>query len=470
MLRTIETIQSQYEELAPLFTWGKNGPSEPFDIVATQFKQHTNALIQLTQESDLYDAKDGSEFAPSYALVMLTVLRPDEAIEGLLPLLGTEHQALFEQLSFFYGKVGGKSIEPLKEIILNREQSIEVRAHAIASIFQAGDQATSRSDEVMELFIDFLGRSEADEDENEEKLNSIVIYEFTSRGATQTYEVIQSAFRKNRVDTTLITLKDVKLTFGLKEEQKPKNELALRCKLCNRQRLYEIKDAYYDPRLEADAEFPSPHGPLFIPQTLTCSKCKAVDQYELCAASYQKIVEQVDPSGSIKQPRKTFIHLRHFEGMDTPMHPKDALKAYKEQFEKNPNDVENIVSYANVSNLNEKKKQAFDLFCQVLELAPKHVEAHLHLAIHAQKEGSDREAITLFQKTLTLLEEFPNANSGKQKELENLTRFHLEGLLQDKDQIQTVQKNQKVRRNDPCGCGSGKKYKQCCLRNNKSEE
>lgn len=26
----------------------------------------------------------------------------------------------------------------------------------------------------------------------------------------------------------------------------------------------------------------------------------------------------------------------------------------------------------------------------------------------------------------------------------------------------------KVGRNDPCPCGSGKKYKQCCLKNNKS--
>ena len=31
-----------------------------------------------------------------------------------------------------------------------------------------------------------------------------------------------------------------------------------------------------------------------------------------------------------------------------------------------------------------------------------------------------------------------------------------------KDTVKTTKKSDKVGRNDPCPCGSGKKYKQCC--------
>jgi len=35
-------------------------------------------------------------------------------------------------------------------------------------------------------------------------------------------------------------------------------------------------------------------------------------------------------------------------------------------------------------------------------------------------------------------------------------------MLAELKQIQNGQKTQKVGRNDPCPCGSGKKYKKCC--------
>ena len=36
------------------------------------------------------------------------------------------------------------------------------------------------------------------------------------------------------------------------------------------------------------------------------------------------------------------------------------------------------------------------------------------------------------------------------------------GLVDGKEVKMTVKKGQKVGRNDPCPCGSGKKYKKCC--------
>jgi len=39
----------------------------------------------------------------------------------------------------------------------------------------------------------------------------------------------------------------------------------------------------------------------------------------------------------------------------------------------------------------------------------------------------------------------------------------LERLLELEESKSDAQSNSKVGRNDPCPCGSGKKYKKCCL-------
>ncbi|MGL4344837.1 MAG: SEC-C metal-binding domain-containing protein [Cellulosilyticaceae bacterium] len=45
-----------------------------------------------------------------------------------------------------------------------------------------------------------------------------------------------------------------------------------------------------------------------------------------------------------------------------------------------------------------------------------------------------------------------------------LSEFERKQLQKDFNKSKTVVKEKKVGRNDPCPCGSGKKYKQCCLK------
>jgi uncharacterized protein YecA (UPF0149 family) len=40
--------------------------------------------------------------------------------------------------------------------------------------------------------------------------------------------------------------------------------------------------------------------------------------------------------------------------------------------------------------------------------------------------------------------------------------WHLDSDLDDDEQALPVQQPAKIGRNDPCPCGSGKKYKKCC--------
>ena len=41
---------------------------------------------------------------------------------------------------------------------------------------------------------------------------------------------------------------------------------------------------------------------------------------------------------------------------------------------------------------------------------------------------------------------------------------HLNGVtIMDRQMVTTITKEKTIGRNDPCFCGSGKKYKKCCL-------
>lgn len=66
-----------------------------------------------------------------------------------------------------------------------------------------------------------------------------------------------------------------------------------------------------------------------------------------------------------------------------------------------------------------------------------------------------------------------NDTSDNMKDLENavITGDQLTKLraLYGRKQQQLVRKYDKIGRNDPCPCGSGKKYKKCCMKSGKYE-
>lgn len=90
--------------------------------------------------------------------------------------------------------------------------------------------------------------------------------------------------------------------------------------------------------------------------------------------------------------------------------------------------------YAQRDPLVEYKKEAFDLFADMSDRITSEVLKRL-FKIHVKREP---EALTKSQQRLVY-------NRGG-----------------DGGPTQPVQKEKKVGRNDPCPCGSGKKYKKCC--------
>jgi uncharacterized protein YecA (UPF0149 family) len=48
---------------------------------------------------------------------------------------------------------------------------------------------------------------------------------------------------------------------------------------------------------------------------------------------------------------------------------------------------------------------------------------------------------------------------------EILTEDQRKSIKKDYNKSKTIVKEKKIGRNEPCPCGSGKKYKRCCLKN-----
>ena len=95
--------------------------------------------------------------------------------------------------------------------------------------------------------------------------------------------------------------------------------------------------------------------------------------------------------------------------------------------------------YAQKDPVIEFKYESYEVFN---EMTASINETVVKTLLHIQKRNEDMERVNLVKKMITNINAAQNAGAEKSKP--------------------QVSSNQKVGRNDPCPCGSGKKYKKCC--------
>ena len=99
----------------------------------------------------------------------------------------------------------------------------------------------------------------------------------------------------------------------------------------------------------------------------------------------------------------------------------------------------------------------------------------IHLRSHAQRDPLveyQREASDLFEQLMMIISQRTTQKAFSGTEAAEMDGFMLRGLqtqsaempAQGPTRASTVHNAPKVRRNDPCPCGSGKKYKVCCMK------
>jgi tetratricopeptide (TPR) repeat protein len=153
-----------------------------------------------------------------------------------------------------------------------------------------------------------------------------------------------------------------------------------------------------------------------------------------------------------------------------------ALAEYRKKIAKDPRDATLRIGLGNIYQHLQYVRSAKDQFREAVRLDPAYVEASFALAELLKDERNGLAAFAVLEKALEhkrnwrfcrltecsptdFLWSFINSYNDLKKNLE-LSRKDLEfGDLQPS----TVKNAAKVGRNDPCPCGSGKKYKKCCL-------
>ncbi len=106
--------------------------------------------------------------------------------------------------------------------------------------------------------------------------------------------------------------------------------------------------------------------------------------------------------------------------------------------------------YGQKNPLQEYKREAFYLFIDLMKKIKEITLSYLfRIEIKESKEVSEK-----------IIEELEKDEIGTQK-----LQYKKEDVFEKKENTSSPLKIQKIGRNDPCPCGSGKKYKKCCGRN-----
>ncbi len=126
--------------------------------------------------------------------------------------------------------------------------------------------------------------------------------------------------------------------------------------------------------------------------------------------------------------------------------------------------------YGQKDPLVEYKKESYTLFQEMMDRIESETLRYLWLMrvvtpdeeerMRAQVDQAEAEARERRARTRgSQMDEFVrDIERKKQRELEQM-QFSGSG---EQVGVQTIHRGEKVGRNDPCPCGSGKKYKKCC--------
>ena len=256
--------------------------------------------------------------------------------------------------------------------------------------------------------------------------------------------------------------------------------LPLQCTHCRRTYRYVVREVYVDPEVP-EGERPQP----FIRDCIRCKGCGREDEYTVTPQAEWVLLAEMTMmlarrrAGAPQEPEAgplQFARLGLSDGRR--MNPREALRHYEAQLAERPDDPALHIGYGNILRFLKDTERATAAFRRALELDPHAIEACVMLGQFAEERGDFAEAHALYSKGVALGRDarfYQARDRGElrraiQEALDNVAaslavhppepvsaRTRLEALSR------TSRGDAKVGRNDPCPCGSGKKYKKCCL-------
>ena len=257
--------------------------------------------------------------------------------------------------------------------------------------------------------------------------------------------------------------------FAAGDFREPDGSLALtlRCEKCGDVNRYEVKSVVTSR---------STSGPAyFVGDDIPCVSCGQWVDFEftkeahmqMMGALLRRLAAARSGLDTGKDPLKLIDVKYRWQTRPAP----EVLAEIKEAVARHPLDIVNHLRLARFQYVVGRRGRARECYGQALLIEPDSLEAGLGLAQIAADTGEPR---TAFDKLCELLDRKSRWRFFRTDELppQGLTedfaqlynKLHAELGVRDRALLHTpaAQGSAKVGRNDPCPCGSGKKYKKCC--------
>ncbi len=491
LVPAVDPALARYPEpLAGLLTLGEVEAPD-YQAWADRLQGHVPDLIRMVLDDDLNDRDENDPivWAPLHALEVLTILAPAEAAGPLVVCLADIEGWADDLIERFYAAIGPVAQPILQGFLEDDRHEVTARARASQAMAAIAEAHPEARQDIVDVLTAFLERPDADKNADEETVTAFVIGDLGDLKAESAYEAIRRAYAADRVDPQIIHLEDVERDFGMRppidlskltlDRPEPGMHLLLKCKVCGRERPYTFPTVYYDLGTARDDAKRAKYSPVVIPQHVTCSKCGAVDQYELGPMSELSVTLNLMAERKRGMPnpfpRDQRIQSMEFTTRWGSMHPQEAIARYDAEILRQPDSVELYIGYGNVLKFIGHWDEAEAAYRRAVELAPDNPEGWMCLAQVAGAKRDFPAAISHWEKVLEVTPRSPQ-DAVQRRQFTEAARDSLRELRQGiipefAPSIRTPGQprvsasgapgGSKVGRNDRCPCGSGKKYKHC---------
>ena len=411
-------------------------------------ESHVPELLQLARDWPLLNHDDDEMvWAPIHAWRVLGILQRPEAVEPFIKLFYKDDETFVvsEYLPSVVGRLGAVATPALWSVARDTEESEDVRDLAIESLRWNASYHDQDRDETIQSFMTLLD----DRDDDEIYLNTCLVGALADLKAKEAAKTIHDAFDRGLIDRQIHgDFEDVELELGLRTERTT------------------IPDWRFDQHQQVMLEqileeqegmtFRSVEGLLFA---MACSP------QPVPPTRWMKIIFGDSPKFASEQQEKD-VHRMLFNLFDLTEHHMDAgLDILPLECRAETADSEKFAELQLWSlGFGEGNAMMVNFWEEVFQhKAMKDLEESWTACTILLSVWSNPDKLLekSKEKDGPNIEKMLSAVPSVAKEMAHMCRglqTRWKAVMETPDPVRA----EKVGRNDPCPCGSGKKYKKCC--------
>ncbi len=221
----------------------------------------------------------------------------------------------------------------------------------------------------------------------------------------------------------------------------------------------------------------------YVAQEIACLNCEKLADFDLTEKGQSAIQAEIlrlsmlESEEDKKAAReRTPLEFIRFKAFGKEMDLNEAIARYKEKIEENPNNVKYHLGLGNIYGNANQPTRARPYFERAMELDPEYLQAQYGLAQIAEESGDYAGALKILGQGLPHLNRFKHYQMPAEEIVTfqaAYCAFYNEMIKRSGSELPRIRipdvskpvkrEGKKVGRNEPCPCGSGKKYKKCCL-------